>query len=510
LTDTELIVDLLERSGVSKMNLRLVAEMLCTIDRLAQIDERGLQELRWVRPKDRSERTLLKSDKIIRILAERERILVGIDDPVERVNKLRSEHSTSVGVKRLADFLSAFVEAQIAARICATIRSLEEMLELFRTNNLKVLERISPGLPASLGPVLKRAITEPDVVGALQQVARDRRGYANLVAITLLANRITTEFEAFDVRRFVIGLPPEITASDWESIEGIVAFSLATALGVQTASDLALRIAKRSHYVLASELNPNERGVCFIFASAIKKTIADAVPKFADMAIRSTHPFLVRPLFRSYPSAITYAVGGKVASSLETTWGTVGEDLFLAMGSNLRSLRNGGIDVVDERCGYDIKSGPAIMNDDQIAVLHLKQQIIGVEKRIPSLDDFRVALVYGKRSDTFGTMVRDVDQGNIIVAREAWERLTGDPLAPERVYALAGLVADIVGVESSIAAGANENDKSEKLEENPSAYDSEFAEIFSNAFDPPRSRPAQSEARLAVVEQAVVKVRNLL
>ena len=92
------------------------------------------------------------------------------------------------------------------------------------------------------------------------------------------------------------------------------------------------------------------------------------------------------------------------------------------------------------------------MNNDQVSILHLKQRIIQEERRVPSTDTFQIGLTYGKISQAFGTMTGDTQKGNILAARSAWEQLTGDPLAPERVYALAGLLADIVGVEDVIAA----------------------------------------------------------
>lgn len=75
----------------------------------------------------------------------------------------------------------------------------------------------------------------------------------------------------------------------------------------------------------------------------------------------------------------------------------------------------------------------------------------------------------------FGTMAGDFRNRNILAARDAWQTLTGDPLAPERVYKLAGLVADIVGVTGAIEAVNTQTlEKSSTLEDDPSAYDEDF------------------------------------
>jgi hypothetical protein len=510
--ESDLIQEFLESAGVSKKDSGLVAEMVHNIDHLVSIDENTLQNLEWPNNKGES-KILLKESQILSILAKREQILSKTSSQNDKSQKLKDYLTTTIENKKLTQFLSGFVEIQIAARVAAQLKSLNRLVELYKQNNLDsiISQHASIELTRTLKEILKFAITKDDPISELSQLVQDRKGYALLIAATLTANHIIDTPSNFDSREFIIKLEAAITFTEWITAEQSVKNALGSAFQSRNVPPDAIKIAKRVHLIFTSNLISQERNIIFIFAGAIQKVLTESVPRFIEEAIKTSHPFLIRPLFRSYPAAIVYAVGGKLASSLETIWGEIGEELFLAMGENLRPIRNGGIDVVYNRDAYDIKSGPAVMNKDQVDVSLLKQNLIQNRKEVPGLDTFHVALVYGKASSIGRTMIDSVRDGNILPARAAWEKLTGDPLAPERIYALAGLVADIVGVSGAIeAASTTAPDKNDLLEQDSSIYDINFKTFFDESFDPPSSKPPESLNRLRKIKEATQSVRSML
>lgn len=513
--DILLIRHFLSSCGVGSRDVNLIAEMLFTVDQMVRVDENQLRRLSWV-TKSGETRTLLDERKIAKILTELNTLLLGVSDN-NKQGQFRQRIFNEVQKLELVEFLSVFIRVELAAQVAATIGSLDKLVDLYKTNHLGSALLIDKASLEKIEKVLARVLKETEPIGILRQVQNDRRGLGLILANILYANQYISDYDGFDLRQFLLVLEPLATLESWETSAKSYENALSVGIGnVNYKQPEMTKILRRVHSIFTHGLTPEERQVLFIFSNAARKVLTESVPKFLLDAIKSTHPFLLRPLFRSYPNALTYAVGGKVASSLETTWGDVGEDLYLAMSPALRSVRNGGIDVVNKREAFDIKSGPAIMNNDQISILHIKQKMIQQEKKVPSLDTFKVALVYGKESEAFGTMVKDVQSGNILPARIAWERLTGDPLAPERVYCLAGLLADIVGVADIIEAATSAADNltppglPSALEKDPTIYDKEFQEIFDSAFDPPLSRPKASLDRLIVIEEARTFVRNLI
>lgn len=348
---------------------------------MADISEYELQKLTWP-SKDKDERHLLTEKKIKDLMLARENILRGIPKE-EKALRLRRHLSSSIKSKQLNSFLNVFMSAEIASRIAVSIGSLESLVSLFNEGKLRDYPK---DLLAELEDVLSIAIETPSPIDTLYQLEQDRSGYCLLVAVALYANRLIKNYQDFDQKQFLVANGSSITVRNWEVVESDVKIALAKAFGKIDVPLEAYNIAMRAYSIFCTGtgLLPQEKRVIFTFADALRKVLTESVPKYLREAINSTHPFLVRPLFRSYPSALTYASAGKVASSLETIWGEVGEELFLAMGSSLRPVRNGGIDIVHDRDAFDIKSGPAVMNKDQIDILHLKQRIIMDEKGCPA------------------------------------------------------------------------------------------------------------------------------
>lgn len=506
--DSNLITSFLVSSEVAKKDAGLVAEMIHTVESFVSASESTFSSLMWP-DKSGRDRILLKSQDINKILSRRERVLLGVSEG-DRANEFRVYVDKQRKAQQLTNFLSVFTDSGEAAQIAAKVGSLDDLVAMYRVDQLSQLGLIRSGTQEKLAPVLNYSVSTESPALTLQVLASEREGYSQAVRVIAFANKITQNYTDFDIRRFTANLSATATLSSWETCSANVRAAIAQSVqGNQV--DAVFNIAYRCHSLFSNPLTSPERRVAFVFISALETVLTDSAPRMVTESIRSTHPFLVRPLFRSYPDALVFAMGGKLASSLETIWGSRGEDLFLALGPDLRPVRNGGIDVVKGRNAYDVKSGPAVMNKDQVDILHIKQDIIQQGKRVPGLDTFKVALVYGREDAAFGTMAPDIRAGNILPARRAWEELTDDALAPERIYAIAGLIADLVGVPNSIAAVTTNAPVNTHLsDEEINTYDEEFSRIFDNAFDPPAIKTAESLKRLEIIEATSKQVRYLL
>lgn len=98
--------------------------------------------------------------------------------------------------------------------------------------------------------------------------------------------------------------------------------------------------------------------------------------------------------------------------------------------SNISIIGAAGYDCILNNTAYDIKSGPNVMNKDQVEIAKIKRETIqnlSREKRLQTLlnvNDFKVAIAYGKSSIADMFMLNNGDL--IIFGVDCWKELTGD------------------------------------------------------------------------------------
>ncbi|WP_347276817.1 MULTISPECIES: PmeII family type II restriction endonuclease [Cyanophyceae] len=240
--------------------------------------------------------------------------------------------------------------------------------------------------------------------------------------------------------------------------------------------------------VLASllELDTNKLDLLVLFLDEIL-SIAERIPNLAKEAILTENPFLFRSLFLKFKEAEEFAVGGKLNSSLETTYGNLFEKLMGEF-ENCQRIYDGGVDVVVGGDAFDIKSGPNVMNKSMVDAFSAKQVLIQDKKMLPDISTYKIALGYGKKEQLNQFMGKI--EFEILTGRESWKKITGIEHSPEIVFAIAGLVPRIFNVKSLVGSVLGESERYEK--ENTDV--SEFEKLFRNNFTPINLTPeAQTE-----------------
>ena len=106
--------------------------------------------------------------------------------------------------------------------------------------------------------------------------------------------------------------------------------------------------------------------------------------------------------------------------------------------NNITPIGAGGLDYILGRTCYDIKSGPNVMNKDQIEEARRKREsIIRMSKyeylsEFVYINNFKVATAYGKLSSA--KMFMREETGLIMFGRETWKELTGDEWNSFRLF----------------------------------------------------------------------------
>lgn len=478
----------LEKAGVSSRRRALAGEMIASIENLAHISEEDLLGMEW--PNKNGEfKDILKQKDVQRVFSLLAKITGGVQEPT---SALRSYIDIESNVIELTKTLSTFDKSDAASRFARRIKKFSALVTKDMGEIKEVSEQagFTPKATQALLNV-KRAIESDfyeidDRIQAFRQYASSNEMLSCGFRSAFCAQRALGEedFSAAQKQELARLLSQETWSFNPDI--GVLLTLAEQALGETIErTDRVVKLAKRLSFMLDPRISWKFRRALFEIWQNVEKVYFDKVPRFTAEAIETVNPFLVRPLFRSFAAAKVYAAGGKIASSLETIWGTTLENLFIIMGDEARGVGNGGIDVVVGRDGFDVKSGPAVMNNDQINVLEIKQRIVQQDNYVPSLDTFRVALAYGREDQAFGTMSSHVESRDILPAREAWMHVTGDELSPEKVYGLCGLIADIVGVPDVIEASAEGDPSSDEIQVRVKWSESKFEELLKDSFDSP-------------------------
>lgn len=144
---------------------------------------------------------------------------------------------------------------------------------------------------------------------------------------------------------------------------------------------------------------------------------------------QTANPFLTVMIEKSYKEGRVFQKGAKVASSVETKWGNWIESVFMHYNPDLLYIGAAGTDFILNNTAYDVKSGPNVMNKDQVSQAttkrHMVQEMSRDEelKRVVAVHDFKVAIAYGN-ADLAGAPMKSAEDGLIIYGADAWRELT--------------------------------------------------------------------------------------
>ncbi len=142
----------------------------------------------------------------------------------------------------------------------------------------------------------------------------------------------------------------------------------------------------------------------------------------------TANPFITAFISNSWEEGKKFQINAKTSSSVETLWGSWIERVLEVLNPDLFYINAGGFDFIYEGVAYDVKSGPQVMNKDQVAEANLKQKAIQSASNNPiltnifGLTDFKVAIAYGNRQNAWPFMAQAVNI--IIYGSETWQILT--------------------------------------------------------------------------------------
>jgi hypothetical protein len=165
------------------------------------------------------------------------------------------------------------------------------------------------------------------------------------------------------------------------------------------------------------------------FAS-LEETFASAVSRMEKEAIANSNPYLTISVKESYDRGIEFQIAAKLASSVETSWGCWIQKIIPMFNPSVVAVGAGGFDCVLHNTSYDIKSGPNVMNKDQVEEAKQKRATVRdlaslqQFKGLVAVNDFKVAISYGKKS--IARMFMREPTGLIIFGAETWREITGD------------------------------------------------------------------------------------
>ena len=179
------------------------------------------------------------------------------------------------------------------------------------------------------------------------------------------------------------------------------------------------------------------------YRSPRKNTIFE----LTENSVATSNPFLYKPLFSNYLDATEFFGTGKLTSSLEGKFGNLFEKLLNSY-KNTQEINNGGIDCTLEGIAYDIKSGPNVMNKDQVHSFSIKKRLIEEEKLIKSWKTCKVALGYGKKEQLNSFMSKISD--DILCGRETWVTLTKKNNSPELFFEVSNMICKLFDTSSII------------------------------------------------------------
>jgi len=170
----------------------------------------------------------------------------------------------------------------------------------------------------------------------------------------------------------------------------------------------------------------------------------------------SANPFLTSFIEESWEDGISFQIGAKTASSVETIWGSWIEQAIFTFNPDLFYIAAGGMDFVLGQTAFDVKAGPQVMNKDQVEEAKSKNRVIksiqnnSSLSRVIGVKEFKIAISYGRREIAWPFMANAGDL--IIYGPETWNLLTGDEWNAFKLF--------LRGIEFKIENGGNWSKKS--------------------------------------------------
>lgn len=161
-----------------------------------------------------------------------------------------------------------------------------------------------------------------------------------------------------------------------------------------------------------------------------------------------------------------------------------------------RGIYSGGLDVAVGSIGFDIKSGPSVMNKSMVDAFLAKQYLIQEKQLVPEINTYKIALGYGKK-DNLNSFMAQIES-DILDGRQAWTQITGIEHSPELVFAIASLIPRIFGVDSIVSSILGKSQKYQDNNEDNTA----FMELLVNNFSPIILTPE--------VEKEIQEINSLL
>lgn len=460
--DKVILNNLFKDAGIKRS--ALLAENIRTVEKYLQIEEEDLKNIQWVDEKGKNEQ-MIKDKEITQLITKRDLYLRGVQIEDRRSN-IESVSTWLAHLPVLKESLKCFVDSRNTREIANSLENIEA-LKVDNPKFCEAIENLAPGERDNLisffsqreewsSTLLKKL---PMRVRTFSSVLRLRAKFHNKT-ISIASEESFLEFKRYLLKNwFSIQANPNLLLTDE-----------ATALFGNQVEDI------ESLQVLASllELDTNKLDLLVLFLDEILR-IAEKIPDLAKKAILTGNPFLFRSLFLNFKEAEEFAVGGKLNSSLETTYGNLFEKLMGEF-ENCQRIYDGGVDVVVGGEAFDIKSGPNVMNKSMVDAFSAKQVLIQDKKMLPDISTYKIALGYGKKDQLNSFMGRI--ESEILTGRESWKKITGIEHSPEIVFAIAGLVPRIFNVKSLVGSVLGESERYEK----DTTDISEFEKLFRNNF----------------------------
>jgi len=189
--------------------------------------------------------------------------------------------------------------------------------------------------------------------------------------------------------------------------------------------------------IKSENLSPSYQGLIHIFENLHTK-FQDSFREMERQAVIKSNPFITVSIKESYDEGKKFQISAKVASSIETKWGNWIQKVIPYFNNQIFVIGAAGYDYILGNVAYDIKSGPNVMNKDQVEVAKLKREIIKDLNKEPNfapllkVNDFKVAISYGKMS--IAEMFMRDTTGLIVFGVDAWRELTGDEFNLVRLF----------------------------------------------------------------------------
>lgn len=471
MADKAILNSLFKGAGIERS--ALLAECVRTVENYLGITEEELKSIQWVNKKGQYEQMLRDRD-IESLITHRGLYLNDVEKDEESSEKIESVAIFLSHVPVITKILKYFVSSRKASTIAKQIARIES-IDVCSDEFIKKLGRLTPEEHSGIVKFFSQR--NEWSYGVLDRLP----GKIETFADSLL---LRAKFQGDDVSIFSDKLQPTLKhylLKNWFELQSRPELLLTD----PEASSFRQKGDDEKLLGLAADLlrlEARNLDLLLLFLDEIVRLRSD-IPTLAKEAIVTGNPFLFRSLFLNFKEAEEFAVGGKLNSSLETKYGNLFEKLMYGFG-NCRGIYNGGVDVAIRTKAFDIKSGPNVMNKAMVDSFSAKQYLIQEVKLLPDLDTYKVALGYGKRDELNSFMAKI--ESEILDGREAWTAITGIDYSPEIIFAIAGLVPRIFGVESLVGSMLGKSEKYQKNDSDVSA----FQELFTNNFPPIGLTPA--------------------